>query len=90
VVEPSDLQKAFVQEVADEVRNCRKFAVDRLASGDPADAVVTQALNVLAHTLLVILDGGTKLSDEGRRVWLTDANGEVVGEGLHEWLSAVT
>ena len=89
-MEPSELQQAFVQEVADTVQYCKEFAAGRLASGDPPDAVVTQALNVLAHSFLVILDGGTKLSDHGRRVWLTDAKGDVVGEGLHEWLPEVT
>ncbi len=49
-------------------------------------AVVGSMLETLAHSFLVVLDGGTKLSYNGQVVWLTDEHGEVVGEGLHEWL----
>jgi len=34
----------------------------------------------------VILDGGTKLSDDGRVDFLTDTKGQVVSEGLHKYL----
>jgi hypothetical protein len=49
-------------------------------------AVVESMLESLAHSFLVVLDGGTDLSDNGRVVWLTDEHGDVVAEGLHEWL----
>lgn len=48
--------------------------------------VVGELLASAAHRQLVVLDGGTKLSDDGRRVFLTDTSGDVVAEGLHEWL----
>jgi hypothetical protein len=44
------------------------------------------ALTGLAHSILVILDGGTTLSDEGRAVFLTGNDGHLVGDGLHEYL----
>jgi hypothetical protein len=50
------------------------------------DQVLRACLTGAAHTFLVILDGGTSLSDNGRRVFLTDEDGQSVGEGLHEYL----
>jgi hypothetical protein len=82
----AELRDAFIREVVDQVRAAEALAVSQLSEGAPSEDVIANALNALAHSLLVVLDGGTKLSDQGRRVWLTDSDGEVVAEGLHEWL----
>ncbi len=82
----ADLRDAFIREVVDQVRASEALALSQLSGGEAPEEVVANALNVLAHSLLVILDGGTKLSDHGQRVWLTDVDGQVVAEGLHEWL----
>lgn len=49
-------------------------------------AVVREVLVTAAHSQLVILDGGTALSDNGRQVYLVDSTGNLVADGLHEWL----
>ncbi|WP_426573835.1 hypothetical protein [Aquihabitans sp. McL0605] len=49
-------------------------------------AVVAEFLSTLAHSLLVTLDGGTALAADGRKVFLTDRNGEEIADVLHERL----
>src|SRR4051794_2835125 len=46
-------------------------------------ATIRGSLEGLAHSFLVILDGGTALA-ETERVHLTDSHGRSLGEGLHE------
>ena len=82
----AELRDAFIREVVDQVRATEALALSQLSEGEPSEDVVANALIVLAHSLLVVLDGGTKLSDHGRQVWLTGSDGQVVAEGLHEWL----
>ncbi len=48
--------------------------------------VGTRRCFVVSHSIVVTIDGGTALSSQGRKVWLTDASGDVIGEGLHETL----
>ncbi len=81
-----EVRDAFLGEVADAVRWWQRYASDEMAGGRQPTELVAEALAGLAHSILVIVDGGTKLSDHGRRVWLTGADGAVVSEGLHEYL----
>ena len=49
-------------------------------------AVVAHLASTLAHSLLVTLDGGTALSNDGMKVFLTDRNGDEIADVLHERL----
>ncbi len=49
-------------------------------------AVVADLASILAHSLLVTLDGGTALSDDGKKVFLTDQSGDEIADVLHERL----
>ena len=46
--------------------------------------VINECLVGMAHSFLVTIDGGTSLSDEGRRLHLVDENGEEVDASLHD------
>jgi hypothetical protein len=80
------LRDAFLGEIADQVHYWEGAAANELAAGQSPQTVVVDSLRGLAHSLLVVIDGGTKLSDDGRVVWLTDADGRTIGEGLNETL----
>jgi hypothetical protein len=81
-----ELRTAFLSDIADSIRLWEREAAEKLNAGDDPHAVIHGSLTGLAHSFLVILDGGTKLSDDGRVVFLTDKEGQVVSEGLHEYL----
>ena len=81
------LRDEFLQDLASAVLHWEDW-VDRelaIAARAPSE-IAREAIRGVVHSLLVTIDGGTALSDRGRRVWLTDGNGESVGEGLHEYL----
>ncbi|HET6873737.1 MAG TPA: hypothetical protein VFH70_03100 [Acidimicrobiales bacterium] len=82
----AELLTAFLSDMADSIRVWERDAAEKLDAGDDPHAVIHGSLTGLAHSFLVILDGGTKLSDDGRVVFLTDNEGQVVSEGLHEYL----
>lgn len=83
---PDDVRDAFLRDVADAVLWWQEHAAEELRDGTPPEDVVKDAVRGVAHSLLVTLDGGTRLSDGGRLVWLTDSTGSPVGDGLHEYL----
>lgn len=63
-----------------------RSVVDDAATRADLLAVVRDVLVTAAHSQLVILDGGTALSNNGRQVYLADSTGTVVADGLHEQL----
>lgn len=80
------LRDAFLTDVADAVRFWTAEA-ERTVGDDPAAlAAATEALRGLAHSMLVILDGGTRSSDGGQVVFLTDRHGREIADVLHERL----
>ena len=46
--------------------------------------VLSECLSGISHSFLTILDGATSISNDGRKIFLVDKNGHMVGEGLHE------
>jgi uncharacterized protein (DUF2267 family) len=46
-------------------------------------AAVEEFVDVVLHSVLVAIDGGSASAEVGR-VWLVDEAGESLGEGLHE------
>ena len=81
-----ELREAFLRDVADAVSDWRRHMSQLSAEDRLTDHELDLALSGIAQLILVTLDGGTKLSDHGRRVFLTDSDGEVIAEGLHEYL----
>ncbi len=57
-------EKIFTQEIEDSVHDFNKHGLELLAQGKGKEEVLLDCLQGLAHTFLVILDGGTKLSDK--------------------------
>jgi hypothetical protein len=80
------LRDAFLRDVAASIRYWEEWAQRQLDDGQTAGDVVRGAIRGVVHSALVTIDGGTALSDGGRQVWLTDATGAPVEEGLHEYL----
>ncbi len=86
-----EVREAFLQDVASQVRYWTKHGIALMEPNDrenPPETheVLQSCLTGLAHSLLVVIDGGTTMSDGGRRAWLTDEHGEPIGDGLHELL----
>jgi hypothetical protein len=80
------LRSAFLGEVADQIRAWDRHSRGLLETGKEPAEIVHKALTGLAHSILVTIDGGTKVSDDGRVVFLTGNDGHLVSEGLHEYL----
>jgi hypothetical protein len=80
------LRDAFIRDVADAVRHWEVQGRAELSDGQDCERILADSLRGLAHSILVALDGGTTMSNEGRVVWLKDADGQVVAEGLHQRL----
>ena len=73
----ADLRSAFLSDVADSVRVWERHSLERVGGGVLPPDVIRGALAGLAHSILVILDGGTKVSDHGRVVFLTGPRREL-------------
>jgi hypothetical protein len=80
------LRDAFLRDVAASVRLWEQWGRQELDRRSDADTVLQEAVQGVVHSVLVSIDGGTALSDSGRKVWLTDATGSPIAEGLHEYL----
>ncbi|MCO5356069.1 hypothetical protein [Acidovorax kalamii] len=73
-------------EWVDDVRPYRVISEALTAANvDPqaVRAVLREGLRGFAHTIFVALDGGTHLAEHGR-LYVVDADGKSIGEGLHE------
>ena len=81
----SRLQEPFLREVAATFLATKARLVRRLANASPAEAeaIVGDELKGLYHGLLVILDGGSALANEGL-VQIVDEEGKPFDRFLHE------
>jgi hypothetical protein len=61
-------------------------ALDTQERRDAFEAVVRDALTGLAHSIMVMLDGGTAYSDRWGPPQLRHGDGHEFASGLHEWL----
>ncbi len=57
-------------------------ALQNIPSSD-VESVLRERFVGVVHSMLVILDGGTKMAETGR-LHLVDGSGTSIGEGLHE------
>ena len=46
--------------------------------------ILSECLRGISHSFLTILDGATSISNDGRKIFLVDERGHMIGEGLHE------
>lgn len=81
----SRLQEPFMREFAATFRATQARIERRLAAASPVEgsAIVEDELRGLYHGVLVMLDGGSALADEGL-VSLVDEDGVVFDRFLHE------
>ncbi|WP_426337577.1 hypothetical protein ACN9MY_15030 [Pseudoduganella sp. R-31] len=63
-------------------KRLQNLLVDKGISED-VESVLKECVQGLAHSFLCILDGATQMSSKGR-IYLVDAHGSSLGEGLHE------
>lgn len=52
-------------------------------ASDAVRAVLSESMRGLAHSIFVVLDGGTSLAEHGR-LHVVDEQRQSIGEGLHE------
>ena len=65
------------------IRKVRETLAAHGVDRSTVEAALMPAMEGLAHSFLVILDGGTPMARE-ERLTVTDSRGRNVGEGLHE------
>lgn len=64
-------------------KNLQSLLVENGANKEDIRNVLSEHLRGISHTFLNILDGATAISNNGRRIFLVDKDGDMVGEGLH-------
>lgn len=63
-------------------RNIQQMLAGNRAADDDLKQVLAECLRGFAVSILTALDGGTALAEKGR-LYLVDADGHKLGEGLH-------
>ena len=70
-------------EDSESFKNLQSILMKNGADKKDIEKMLFGCLRGVSHSFLNILDGATSISDDGRKVFLVDEKGQLLGEGLH-------
>ncbi|MDP2229085.1 MAG: hypothetical protein Q8J78_16595 [Moraxellaceae bacterium] len=81
-LEKSDADLSWVEE-KEPYQRIQHALSNSGVSGDDLKQVLSECLRGFAVSILTSIDGGTTLAEKGR-IYLVDADGKSLGDGLHD------